>query len=284
MHVVASFDDISKQIKEAFPTGKALSAGKAQVYDHGFQDSMESMVLAMRAFRVSPSVVQDVVTTALDALGNNAPYGDDMLAGDVAVDIARTPRSTHLYIKTSATGVLFFQEMQEKLLVGLAFNKPKVAASFGLIVRSGVDFAQQEINQAKLDPAEYLSLLGLAIRDFDYTMLVHAKPAVFTQLEPFNATVNTQRGKSAIKQWVEATFDRLHAAGDSTVNRVWLARYVEADESPQIYEWGIFPGMVGVALPDVMFDHFAAQAALRAVMGDAEQDIVAAAEAPGQGG
>lgn len=299
MNAVNSFDataKLDKQISDAFPSGKGVT-----VYDHGFRDALESTVLAMRTYEVEASIIQNVVQTAMDAFSNHVTDDDEngaALQRVVLTDAEAAGRTvsqrSDLHTKTSATGLFFFQELQEKTMLGRPFNKAEVASCFALVMRSDVAVAMQETEVSGLLPDNFVELLNLSFRDFGFTSLVHSAPEATPELTPFNVSVSEPlhllnrdyhglHDAPAIELLVQNTFDRLYCAGDQSVNRVWLARHVDPTGSPQAYEWVIHSGLVGVALPDDMFAHFMAQAALRASSADlqSENDV---GPAPGQGG
>ena len=167
---------------------------------------------------------------------------------------------------------------------------PLSPALITLVVTSDVAMARREIDRGGLLPCNFNAFIQSGFRDFGYTCLAHEKPESSVELAFFNvAASDLSRLPISVmtpELLVQETFDRLHRAGDQSVNRVWLARQCNPKSSPSGHEWGIHPGLVGVALPDEMFNHFMSEAALRAAPADTDQpDQPDDAEAaPGQGG
>lgn len=286
-----SFNEIAEQIRDAFPAGKALP-----VYDRGFRDALESTVLAMRAHRLSAGVVQDVVTTAMDAFSNNAPHNsrNDTAATPRAFDHERVAAKkaaakAELFTKTDATGVLFFQALQDEWRLEVPMDKAKTASAMNRVI-ADVESAEQETVNSRLHFLNYAGLIELAVMEHHYSYLTHAKPSgEATSFSPVDAVgFNEAWGddtKAKIADGVARRFDYIFRANDPTVDRMSLCRL--SDEPPQAHEWGIAPGLVGVALPNEMFQYFLAEAAERARPADIEQqgdDDDDAAPAPGQGG
>lgn len=56
---------LHERLAEAFP-------GSAPDYDNGYRDALASIALALTAAGVSQTQLEDAITTALDAFGNNA--------------------------------------------------------------------------------------------------------------------------------------------------------------------------------------------------------------------